>query len=171
MTDDNSIVDIVTRATRGSAGYDIIAEEDFVVEPGVDTTTTSTIKFGPNTRVIVTAYNNVAVGGQACGGSYNPDFYGMVDKQYELETKTWFALACMRSGLAFEYGLRFKNAIGIIDQDTTQPLRFVMTSDKRIEIKKGERFAQIVPIVCGRFAGEREPTRVRGGGYGHTGRQ
>jgi dUTPase len=163
-----TFLEMLRRSTIESAGYDIEAEEDFVVEPGRDTTVTSTIAMTDDVKVSMKIFGDIPVYG---GPSGNVKFYGTRAQEYTVECKTWFGLVAVRSGLGMSHGLRFKNDVGIMDSDYRGTMSFVMTSDKRLEVKKGERFAQIIPIPCGHFVGEIKPTRVRGrGGYGSTGR-
>lgn len=61
----------------------------------------------------------------------------------------YFLMIVPRSGLGFKYKLRLNNTVGIIDADYVQSpneghifIRMTNESDKRLEIRKGEAFAQ-----------------------------
>ena len=126
------------RATTGSAGYDFFAPFSFSLE------VCETIKIPTGIRVIL-----------------DPDK---------------FLAIYPRSGLGFKYRLQLDNTIGVIDSDYSQSdneghIFIKITNDgregKRIDIKKGEAFAQ--GIIQQYFLTEDDNTSgVRNGGFGST---
>lgn len=86
----------------------------------------------------------------------------------------YFLMIVPRSGLGFKYKLRLNNTVGIIDADYANSpneghifIRLTNESDKRLEIKKGEAFAQGILIkYC--ITDDDEATEIRRGGLGST---
>ena len=86
-----------------------------------------------------------------------------------------------RSGLAWKKGLMVVNGIGTIDYDYTGELGVILynASKQHINIKVGERIAQIVPMAIESsditeedllpIIEETDGPRRGDGGYGHTG--
>ncbi len=79
-----------------------------------------------------------------------------------------------RSGLALRQGLTILNAPGTIDTDYREEVKVVLINlgDKPVEVKPGDRIAQLVvaPVVRARWT-EVDTLRStqRHGGFGHTG--
>lgn len=126
------------RATTGSAGYDFFSPFAFFLEAG------ETIKIPTGIRVLLDSNKFLAI--------------------------------YPRSGLGFKYRLQLDNTVGIIDSDYYQSgneghIFIKITNDghdeKRVEIKKGEAFAQ--GIVQQYFLIEDDDTDgIRNGGFGST---
>ena len=95
----------------------------------------------------------------------------------ELESPRYVALVFARSGLSIREGLALANGVGVIDSDYRGEILVaaVNLSQKPVEIKDGERVAQLVvlpveqpDIVAVETLGE----TTRGtGGFGSTGRK
>ena len=84
-------------------------------------------------------------------------------------TTNWFMMVVPRSGLGSKYGFRFRNTVGIIDQDYRDTIKATVTVDVPLTLKKGERFMQGIILPYGVFGNEEEPTAIRTGGHGSTG--
>lgn len=86
----------------------------------------------------------------------------------------YFLMIVPRSGLGFKYKLRLNNTVGIIDADYAQSdneghifIRMTNESDKNLEIKKGDAFAQ--GIILSYFTTmDDDVARERNGGLGST---
>ena len=165
MTEEGRIMRVWARATIDSAGYDIKAEEDFSVIPGQDCKVSTSYRFTDDMDVRV----RVAIPSSI---SYVTDYNSKHVQWYnaELRLNTWYGMIVPRSGMGFKYGLRLKNTTGIIDQGYRDPIQFVLQADTLCEVKKGERFAQLIFQPFGILAGEPEPTKERNGGLGSTGK-
>lgn len=76
---------------------------------------------------------------------------------------------CNRSSMAFKNRLIVMNGVGVIDADYGDEVKvmFMSLNDKPVEIKKGERIAQLIPMsyVAGIFDVE---DNERNGGFGST---
>lgn len=78
-----------------------------------------------------------------------------------------------RSGLAFKYGV--DTLAGCIDSDYRGTVKVILINhgEQLVEIKKGERIAQMVVQSCASFAVEEsnilDETARAGGGFGSTG--
>lgn len=86
----------------------------------------------------------------------------------------FFLMIVPRSGLGFKYKLRLNNTVGIIDADYVNSpneghifVRMTNESDKRLEIKKGEAFAQGILLQYYTTADD-DVTEQRRGGLGST---
>ena len=83
-----------------------------------------------------------------------------------------------RSGLARRHGIQLVNAPGTIDSDFRGEIQVLLlnSGDAPVEIKRGERIAQLVvaPVVRATWELVEEadlgPSRRGSGGFGHTGR-
>ena len=138
LTEEYNDIKLPKRATTGSAGYDFFAPFDFSLEVG------GTLKIPTGIRVIL-----------------DPDK---------------FLAIYPRSSLGFKYRLQLDNVVGIIDSDYSQSdneghIFAKITNDgregRRIDIKKGEAFAQ--GIIQQYFLTEDDNTNgVRNGGLGST---
>ena len=79
-----------------------------------------------------------------------------------------------RSGLALRQGLTILNAPGTIDADYREEVKILLINlgDKPVEVKRGDRIAQLViaPVarVCWTEVDTLDSTQRRGG-FGHTG--
>ena len=86
----------------------------------------------------------------------------------------YFLAVFPRSGLGFKYKLKLDNTVGIIDGDYYYSdneghimIKMTNTSDKTLEIKKGQGFAQ--GIILEYFLTEDDNATVeRNGGFGST---
>lgn len=86
----------------------------------------------------------------------------------------FFLMIVPRSGLGFKYKLRLNNTVGIIDADYKDApneghifIRMTNESDKSLEIKKGEAFAQGIFLQYCTTADD-SVTEQRSGGLGST---
>ena len=83
-----------------------------------------------------------------------------------------------RSGLARRYGLQLVNAPGTIDSDYRGEIQVLLlnSGDAPVEIRRGERIAQLViaPVIRAEWqvveAAELGSTERGRGGFGHSGR-
>lgn len=86
----------------------------------------------------------------------------------------FFLMIVPRSGLGFKYKLRLNNTVGIIDADYKDAtneghifIRLTNESDKRLEIAKGEAFAQGILLQYFTTADD-DASELRQGGLGST---
>lgn len=86
----------------------------------------------------------------------------------------YFLMIAPRSGLGFKYRLRLNNTVGIIDADYVNSpneghifVRMTNEGDKRLEIKKGEAFAQGI-LLRYYVTEDDEANEPRCGGLGST---
>lgn len=86
----------------------------------------------------------------------------------------FFLMIVPRSGLGFKYKLRLNNTVGIIDADYKDApneghifVRMTNESDKRLEIKKGDAFAQGIFLAYHTTVDD-DTTEQRQGGLGST---
>lgn len=138
ITTEYQDIKLPKRATTGSAGYDFFSPFAFTLEAG------ETIKIPTGIRVLLD----------------NGKFLAIYP----------------RSGLGFKYRVQLDNTVGIIDSDYSQSdneghIFIKITNDgregKRVEIKKGEAFAQ--GIIQQFFTVEDDNADgVRNGGFGST---
>ncbi len=141
---------IPTRATPDSAGFDLYALKDTIVETGGGLGFMTTGRYQDCGSVIVPT--GIAV-------KLPPGTYGRI---------------AMRSGLAVKAHLAV--SAGVIDRDYRGPIGVVtfMTRPGRFTIKAGERFAQLIIEQCS-YAYATEVTEFSAdnmqahGGFGSTG--
>lgn len=130
-------IQVPKRATKGSAGYDFYAPFDFTITPG------HSLKIPTGIRV-------------------------------RLNDLTMLAIV-PRSSLGFKYKLKLDNTVAIIDSDyfysDNEGHIWIsmtnMSSDRVLNVKKGERFCQgiILPYA---ITEDDDVTTVRNGGMGST---
>ena len=127
------------RAHHGDAGYDFFAPTDIILDVG------QTVKIATGIRVI-------------------------------LDDDKFLAIV-PRSGLGFKYRLQLDNLIGIIDSmycesDNEGHIFCKMTNDgrqgKRVEIKKGQAFAQGIIMKYFTVDDDKVNTEKRNGGFGSS---
>ena len=80
----------------------------------------------------------------------------------------YVAMIFPRSSMGFKHGLQFANTVCIIDQDYRDTIKISLKADHCFNIKKGERYAQLVFIPIGINLNEIRPTEIRKGGVGST---
>lgn len=149
MINDYNIQSIPARQTIHSAGYDLEAIEDMIIEPWGKTFDTC-IRFDGE-EVPVIQYEG----------------YGS-DQVLEFYPKEWVALIVPRSSYGFKHGLQMCNTICVIDQDYRDTIKVRMRADHSFKISKGERFAQMIFIPHCVLLDEIPPTKERTGGIGST---
>lgn len=137
---------IPKRQTRGSCGYDFYAPEDIVLTPGEWTTIDTGVRFDGKELV-----------------------ESLIDYPVNLFQAGWFMMIAPRSSYGRDYGLRFRNTIGIIDMDFRDTIQATITVDVPLIIKKGQRFMQGIILPFGVFEDEEIPDAERKGGHGSTG--
>lgn len=142
------------RATTGSAGYDFFSPDTYVLTPGKWTTI--------DTGVRLTDYDVAQV-----SEIVRINEYAGKGKRY---VGDWFMLIVPRSGLSNKVGFRIRNTVGIIDMDYRDTIKATVTVDEPYTLQKNERFLQGIIIPFGTFSDEIEPTEIRKGGHGSTGR-
>ena len=132
-------------------------------------------------------YNEIKIPKRATELSAGYDFFAPTDITFEAgQTVTvatgirivmpndYFLVIVPRSGLGFKYKLRLNNTVGIIDADYVNSpneghifVRMTNESDKTLEIKKGEAFAQGILLAYNTTAHDCV-TEQRKGGLGST---
>lgn len=132
-------------------------------------------------------YKNIRLPKRATEKSAGYDFFapeGFVLKPQETITVATGIRAFMpddlcllifpRSGLGFKYKLRLNNTVGVIDADYYESdneghifIRMTNESDKTLEVKTGEAFAQGI-FTCYFTTADDEVTEKRNGGLGST---
>lgn len=142
------------RATVDSAGYDIYTDESIDIKAGEIVEIVSSFRLTKDMKMFVN------VRGYEGEGKQNREY---VD--------SWFGMIVPRSSLGTKYGLRLLNTVGIADQDYLLPMMFTITVEKDLHLDKGERFVQIIYLPRLIRADEEVPTKIRDGGYGHTGKK
>ena len=73
-----------------------------------------------------------------------------------------------RSSIGFRYGFRFNNTTGVIDSDYRDTIKCSFTVDRKMILKKGDRFMQGVIVSYERMPREIPPEKERNGGVGST---
>lgn len=126
-----------------SAGYDFYAPYDITLKPGL---------FRPRwyTIDLMAAFTDTDV----------------TDK-YD----NWVMLLVPRSGMGAKYGYRFRNTIGIIDQDYRDTIKVTVSVETPLVIKRGDRIAQGIIVPYGKLTNEIVPIKDRQGGHGSTGQR
>lgn len=148
------------RSTEGSAGYDIKSPIDITFYPGEYKTLDTGLKFDGKEYPIM-----------PCRVSQMKNFGKSIEtREGAIESFSWVGLILPRSSLGFKYGFRFANTVGVIDQDYRDNIMLSITVDKELEIKAGDKIAQIIFIPYLVVAYEQEPEFKRNGGIGSTGR-
>lgn len=131
------------RQTKMSAGYDFYAPYDITLKPGW---------FRPKWYTI-----------DLMAALTDADAWNTAGSE------DWFMLLVPRSGMGAKYGYRFRNTVGIIDQDYRDTIKVTVAVEKPLIIKKGDRIAQGIIIPYGKLANEITPVKDRQGGHGSTG--
>lgn len=142
------------RATMGSAGYDFFSPDTYWLEPRKWTMIDTGVRLTNEAIRCV----NYSIGG-ACGTTLTPVGVGQ-----------WFMMLVPRSGLSNKYGFRIRNTIGIIDMDYKDTIKAMVTVDEPYTLQKNEKFLQGIFMPFGISIGEIEPSEMRAGGQGSTGR-
>lgn len=135
----------------------------------------------------LTTFNDILLPRRATKCSAGYDFFAPYDVTFEAgQTVTIatgiravmpedvFLMIVPRSGLGFKYKLRLNNTVGIIDADYFNSpneghifVRMTNESDKTLEIKKGEAFAQGIFVkYC--ITSDDDTMDERQGGLGST---
>ena len=128
------------RATRHSAGYDIVATCDMTAVP---------------VNVALQGYYTMDTGLHLEDGDLREDEVMLI---------------LPRSSYGFKYGFRFANTVGVIDADYRDSIKMAFSVERgMLEIKKGDRIAQAIIVRYGRLPNEVEPVEERKGGIGSTG--
>lgn len=149
---------VPTKATSGSAGFDLYAAEDCVV-PAVFHRVVACEWCGPDAQPIVHVPGRLPV---------------KTGIAIELEAG-WEAQVRPRSGLAMKQGIGFTNAVGTVDSDYRgEILVLVINFDgKPFEVRKGDRIGQLVvkevPAISMHQVEALDETRRGQGGFGSTG--
>jgi dUTP pyrophosphatase len=125
--------------TEKSIGCDLLARENYTVEPG------KVLKVDTGVWIAKVDWEKVPSG-------LIPD----------IQVRA-------RSGLAFKHGITLANGIGTIDADYPDEIGVLLlnTSDKPFIVEKGMRIAQLVLAYTGRFE-ELPVGGERSGGFGST---
>lgn len=134
-------------------------------------------------------YDDIILPKRATTGSAGYDFYIPYDltikpnESVKIETnvrckmdKEYVLMIFPRSSLGFKYKLQLDNTVGIVDSDYFNALNeghiivaFTNHSDKTLDLKKGDRFAQGVFLKFG-ITIDDNVNNERSGGYGSTGK-
>ncbi len=150
---------VPARATVGSAGYDIKIPYPEVLKPSEYVVIDTGLKLtGKDFPLLAGAFLRE-----------KPKKRGIEEIRGVHEPYSWVALIFPRSSLGFNYGFRFANTICVIDQDYRDTIKLKVTVDKELELKAGDRIAQIIFIPYLALANESIPTLHRDGGIGSTG--
>ncbi len=134
-------------------------------------------------------YDDIILPKRATKGSAGYDFYIPYDltigpnESVKIETNVrckmnneYVLMIFPRSSLGFKYKLQLDNTVGVVDSDYFNALNeghivvaFTNWSDKTLELKKGDRFAQGVFLKFG-ITIDDDVDNERTGGYGSTGK-
>lgn len=155
ITEDN--VRMPKRATTQSAGYDFYAPHDIKLLPGEWTTVDTGVKFD-GTEAVLCPISKMAFDGEV----------RFVESTCDT-ARQWAMLIIPRSSYGFNYGLRLRNSVGLIDMDYRHTIKASLTVDEPLVIRKGDRFLQGIIVPFGIFRGEETPASERKGGIGSTG--
>lgn len=155
MDKEKSITEIVERATHGSAGYDIVAPNDVTIHPNQEVLIDTGLKITENDFPVFHA-----IVGEPGG---EPSRLMISPLEYVL-------LVFPRSSYGRDYGFRFLNTVSVIDSDYRDTIKLLITVNRTINIKKGDRIAQFIIFPFCVFADEKRPVKERNGGLGSTGR-
>ena len=148
---------IPKRATVSSAGYDIYSVEDITLKPGDWTLIDTGIQFEDTDRFVL-----ASMVGDYDNPSGRPMRSFFVPMQY-------VGMIFPRSSYGFKYGLRFANSVCIIDQDYRNNILLKVKVDEELELKKGDRFAQMIFVPWLAYSGESKIVSERVGGVGSSG--
>lgn len=142
------------RATLGSAGYDFFAPDTYELRSGEWTLIDTGVSL-EDERV------------RGCRIAMGHSSFEVMDWH---KIGRWFMMLVPRSGLSNKVGFRLRNTVGIIDMDYRDTIKVMVTVDEPYVLQKDEKFMQGILLFFGAFVGEIEPTEVRKGGHGSTGR-
>ena len=148
---------IPKRATKNSAGYDIYSVESITLKPGEWTLIDTGIQFEDIDRFV-----NASLVGDYDNPTGRPARTFSVPMQY-------VGMIFPRSSYGFKYGLRFANSVCIIDQDYRNNILLKVKVDEELELKKGDRFAQMIFLPWLAYSSESEIITERNGGVGSSG--
>lgn len=140
---------IPRRKTMHSAGYDIYATSDIELKPGEWTYI--------DTGISLTKYPSFGM--VSLAGRANPECLA----QYAT------LLIYPRSSMAFKYGLRMINGVGIIDADYRDTIKVKVTVDAPLTLHRGDRYLQAIIQPLYMYSDEIPPEDTRVGGIGSTG--
>lgn len=160
-----------TRATKGSAGYDLYVSEDTVIrsyateyrglelyqyEEGYGIATLEAVeKASKGDEILGSCRPTLVPTGVACH----------LDEGYYVELT-------VRSSTPLKYWLIMANAKGVIDSDyypNQMYLQLINLSPYPIQLKAGDRIAQAIIHKYETVDNEDEPTEERTSGFGSTG--
>lgn len=139
---------IPKRATKLSAGYDILSPVNMVCKAGENYFLDTGVKLTDDDLA--------------------EDVIMIEDKAYMNYSKRFVALLLPRSSLGFKYGFKMDNTVGVIDSDYRDSIKIPFTVSKDMEIKMGDKIAQLVFIPFTVMKGEIVPSIFRKGGFGST---
>lgn len=110
---------IPTRATSGSAGYDMYSDETITIKPG-------------ETKFVST------------GIAFGEDDHDFIKDCYI--TGNYVILMYPRSGLACKYGINLANGVGVIDKDYRGEVKAALHNNSQSEytVNKGDRITQCI---------------------------
>lgn len=147
----------IVRKTFDSAGYDFTCPENITLHPGEWVKINTGVRLTDDDCPVTTI------------AFPRPDLGETVYEEKEYMCRRWVMLIVPRSGLGMKYGLRFRNTIGVIDQDYRDDIIVDVTVSEELALKKGDRFCQGIVVPFCRFEDEVVPTEERKGGIGSTG--
>ena len=134
-------------------------------------------------------YDDIILPKRATSGSAGYDFFIPYDltinpnESVKIETnvrckidKEYVLMIFPRSSLGFKYKLQLDNTVGVVDSDYFNAdneghiiVALTNWSDKKLELKKNDRFAQGVFLKFG-ITIDDDVNSIRTGGYGSTGK-
>ena len=136
----NENINIPKRATNGSAGYDIEAAEDMVINPGETVMVPTGLKVSIETDEVLFIFNRSSMGAKR--QLMLPNGVGVIDSDYYDNPTNEGAI----SVLLYNFG-RYPQ-----------------------EIKKGERIAQGIFMKYLTTADDQKSDKIRSGGFGSSGK-
>lgn len=140
---------IPRRKTMHSAGYDIFATSDVDLKPGEWTYIDTGIALRGYPRFGMVSTTNKAI------------------PEYLAHYAT--LMIYPRSSMAFKYGLRLINGVGIIDADYRDTIKVKVTVDVPVTLHRGDRYLQAIIQPLFMYCDEIPPESSRIGGIGSTG--
>ena len=156
MISDDSLF-MPRRATKGSCAYDFFAPRAYDLGPDEWTAIDTGVRFTGKEYVLQGMWTKMA-----------PNI-PEADKAPFLPIG-WYMMIVPRSGLAFKYGLKLINTVGIIDQDYRDNIVVKVKTEVPYRLEAGERFVQGIFMPFCVLYDELEPQGVRKGGFGSTGK-
>lgn len=140
---------IPRRKTMHSAGYDIFVTSDVDLKPGEWTYIDTGIALRGYPRFGMVSTTNKAI------------------PEYLAHYAT--LMIYPRSSMAFKYGLRLINGVGIIDADYRDTIKVKVTVDVPVTLHRGDRYLQAIIQPLFMYCDEIPPESSRIGGIGSTG--